>query len=51
MVYAYAIDFLGFESAHFYVRKENTTVWKFHERFGAKRIGETHLDYFYHLSG
>lgn len=49
MVYAYAIDCLGFSSAHFDVRKGNERVWKFHERFGAKRIGETALDYLYQL--
>lgn len=49
MVYAYAIDFLGFTAAHFDVRKANQSVWQFHERFGAQRIAETDLDYFYTL--
>lgn len=49
MVYAYAIDHLGFRSAHFDVRKGNERVWQFHERFGAQRTSETDLDYFYTL--
>ena len=50
MVYSYAVDHLGFQSAHFDVRKENDRVWKFHERFGAQRVSETDMDYFYTLS-
>lgn len=49
MVYAYALDHLGFEAAHFDVRKENTHVWKFHERFGASRVGETEFDHLYSI--
>jgi RimJ/RimL family protein N-acetyltransferase len=49
MVYSYALDDLGFQAAHFDVRKGNERVWKFHERFGAQRITETDLDYFYTL--
>lgn len=50
MVYSYAVNELGFQAAHFDVRKANDRVWKFHERFGAQRISETDLDYFYSLS-
>ena len=50
MVYAYAVDHLGFTAAHFDVRKGNERVWQFHERFGAERTKETALDYFYTLS-
>ncbi len=50
MVYAYAIDHLGFEQAHFDVRKGNESVWRFHERFGAERIAEGDLDYYYRIS-
>lgn len=50
IVYAYAIDFLGFSSAHFDVRKGNERVWSFHERFGAERVGESDLDYYYQIS-
>lgn len=39
MVYAYAIDVLGFSSAHFQVSQGNERVWRFHERFGAVRVG------------
>ena len=49
MVYSYAVDALGFQAAHFDVRKGNERVWKFHERFGAQRIAETDIDYFYTL--
>ena len=49
MVYAYAIDHLGFAAAHFDVRKGNERVWQFHERFGACRTGETEHDYFYRV--
>ena len=50
MVYAYAVDHLGFSASHFDVRKGNERVWLFHERFGARRVGETDLDYLYNLS-
>ena len=49
MVYAYAIDNLGFNQAHFDVRKENESVWRFHERFGAERVGEIEMDYLYRI--
>lgn len=49
MVYAYAVDHLGFTSAHFDVRKGNERVWRFHERFGARRVEETDQDYLYRL--
>jgi RimJ/RimL family protein N-acetyltransferase len=51
MVYAYAVDHLGFAAAHFDVRKGNERVWKFHERFGAVRTAQSNLDYFYRLDG
>ena len=49
MVYAYAIDYLGFRQAHFDVRKGNESVWRFHERFGAERTGETEKNYLYRI--
>ena len=49
MVYAFALDHLGFRRAHFDVRAGNEKVWRFHERFGAKRVRETAQDYFYEL--
>ena len=47
MVYAYAIDYLKFQSAHFDVRKGNESVWRFHERFGAQRNASNEDDYHY----
>lgn len=49
MVYSYAIDHLGFCAAHFDVRKGNENVWRFHERFGAERVGEAAIDYLYQI--
>jgi hypothetical protein len=51
MVYAYAVDHLGFKSAHFDVRKGNGRIWQFHEPFGAQHVSETDMDYFYCLDG
>lgn len=48
MVYHYALG-LGFTAAHFDVRRANQSVWRFHERFGALRVGETELDHLYTL--
>lgn len=50
MVYAFSIDRLGFNASHFDVRKNNGHVIRFHERFGAKRIGETNEDYLFLIS-
>lgn len=50
MVYSYAITYLGFNAAHFDVRKENERVWRFHERFGAIKVRENSEDYFFLLS-
>ena len=50
MVYAYALDHLGFEQAHFDVRAANEKVWKFHERFGAKRVEESKINYVYEIT-
>jgi len=49
MVYVYATDHLGFCQSHFEVRKGNESVWRFHERFGAERTGETEQDYQYQI--
>ena len=49
MVYRYALS-LGFTRAHFEVRKDNASVWRFHERFGAVRSGETEQEFLYTLS-
>jgi len=48
VIYECAIKFkLG--SAKFDVRKDNVKVWKFHENFGAKRVNEDQLNYYYQL--
>lgn len=49
VVYQFAF-LLGFDSAHFDVRRGNTSVWQFHERFGAIRARETEEDFFYEIS-
>lgn len=49
LVYQFALT-LGFRNSHFDVRKENTSVWQFHERFGAARTGEEGEDYLYTIS-
>jgi hypothetical protein len=48
MVYFFAKS-LGFTESHFDVRKENVSVWKFHERFGAERYKQTEKDFFYKI--
>lgn len=48
MVYRFARS-IGFAKAHFSVRKANQSVWKFHERCGARRIGELEEDYLYEI--
>lgn len=47
MVYAYALDTLGFTNAHFQVNLANERVCAFHERFGARRVsqGEVEAEY------
>ncbi len=47
LIYAYGKN-LGFTEARIDVRKDNISVWKFHETiFSATRIQETDDDYFY----
>ena len=48
MVYYIGME-LGFDSSHFDVRKGNEKVWRYHERMGAKRVGETDDDYLYSI--
>lgn len=45
IVYAYAVDHLGFQAAHFEMRKGNESVWQFHERFGAERLSENEHEF------
>ncbi|NRA73979.1 MAG: GNAT family N-acetyltransferase [Rickettsiales bacterium] len=49
ILYCYGLQ-LGFMMSHFNARKKNIRVWKFYEKLGAKRIGETWLDYFFSIS-
>ncbi len=47
MAYDLAFCALGFTRAHFDVRQANLSVWKFHEKMGAKLVREDSLDRFY----
>ncbi len=49
MVYAYAVDCLGFAAAHFDVRKDNERVWQFQGRFGPVKTTDIDLNYFYRI--
>jgi len=49
LVYYYGLK-LGFSKSHFDVRKGNSSVIKFHERFGAKRTSETELDILFEIT-
>lgn len=49
MVYAFAVDFLGFTESHFDVRRGNEKVCQFHERLGAVCISETERDLYYRM--
>lgn len=48
MVYAFGMA-CGFDAAHFEVRIGNRKVWEYHERFGAKRIAEDDLNFYYSI--
>jgi RimJ/RimL family protein N-acetyltransferase len=48
MVYRLGL-FQGFCAAHFEVHKANEKVWQYHERFGARRVGETDRAYLYQI--
>jgi len=50
MVYAYAVDVLGFASAHFQVHRANERVCAFHERFGAVVTAQDDVENHYVLS-
>lgn len=50
LIYEYAFYKLGFSKVHFDVRKDNLSVRKFHERFGAQKYSENELDVFYRYS-
>lgn len=50
IIYSYAINHLDFAQSHFDVRRENENVWRFHERFGAIRVYEDDVNYFYKIN-
>ncbi|MBS0301712.1 MAG: GNAT family N-acetyltransferase [Proteobacteria bacterium] len=49
LVYHYARA-SGFARAHFEVRQDNTSVWRFHENFGAMRVACRDQQFFYQLA-
>lgn len=50
LVYDLAFGPLGFVRSHFDVRQANASVWRFHERMGARLVGETPLERHYHYA-
>lgn len=42
-------EIIGLDYIVMDVRKANTHVWKFHQLCGAKKIGETDIDYYFYL--
>lgn len=49
IVYAYGMDELGFDKAHFAVDIGNERVWRFHQRFGARRVGKNEKELLYEI--
>ncbi|MEI7698939.1 MAG: GNAT family N-acetyltransferase [Planctomycetia bacterium] len=49
MVYQLALR-LGFRNSHFSVRRENTSVCRFHEQFGASRVSEHDDEFRYQIN-
>lgn len=47
IVYRFAIETLGFSRSHFQVNRLNSSVYAFHERFGAVRVAESEVEYEY----
>ena len=45
-----AFEILGLDLLIFDVRKLNKSVWKLHQMLGAKRIGESDIDYYFSMS-
>ncbi|MEM6440114.1 MAG: GNAT family N-acetyltransferase [Pseudomonadota bacterium] len=50
MVYAYAVDHLGFARAHFGVRLGNEKVLRFHARMGARELRRDARDAFFEMT-
>jgi RimJ/RimL family protein N-acetyltransferase len=51
LAYDLAFGVLGFARSHFDVRQANLSVWKFHEKMGARLVREDDLDRFYEYTG
>lgn len=49
LVYQIAFEKLGFERAHFDVRRENVKVIAFHQKMGAEVVAENDLDIFFEI--
>lgn len=49
MIYKFGF-FLGFDKSHFDVRKNNRSVIRFHERFGAVKVGEDLYNFYFEIS-
>lgn len=47
-IYDLAFGPLDFARAHFDVRQDNQSVWRFHERMGATLVHQNEVDRFYH---
>jgi RimJ/RimL family protein N-acetyltransferase len=47
LVYDLAFGSLRFDRSHFDVRQANVSVWKFHEKMGARLVREDSLERFY----
>jgi RimJ/RimL family protein N-acetyltransferase len=47
LIYEFGFSKLGYGHCHFDVRKENRSVQRLHEMYGARKTGETELDYLY----
>ena len=51
LAYDLAFGALRFARSHFDVRQANLSVWKFHEKMGARLVREDSLDRFYDYAG
>ena len=50
MVYKYGFDYLGFMKSHFEVMKGNDKVVAFHEKMGARRVGEDEVNFYFEIN-
>lgn len=50
LVYQFGFDELGFVKSHFDVRKGNEKVISFHEKMGAKKVGEDELNEYFNIT-